>query len=264
VTAEPFAKSVTLAMLWPPLLGAVVGAGVTFGLMRLFQVANIEPALLEAIAGTLVAVATFSLAYLTWQSVQITSDVIGNENKNHCERLANEDAWHRISTTQGILAQYTQAQVPITSKISITAYNGTAQIVMYSKNVKELKELKARFEQNPSATTDDVQQYRFILGAIPVVTNFYMVLSQMLRQDLLDTRLFMNTFAKTFLAFYKGVVIVNEVVVASSGDIERLLPLKVACENYLKEAESAREAAVSEASSAKSWPDSGIGQIYDC
>lgn len=221
-----------------------------FALLRLFQVESVGTELVEAVASMLVAVGTFSLAYVTWQSVRKTSEVINNENKNHLERLANEDAWNQIRTTQGIIAQYNQALIQITSTISMTAYTGAAQIALYSKKLEELKALKAH--AHTEGDNDPArEQYKFIVAAIPVVTNFYMVLSQMLRQDLLDTRLFMNTFAKTFLTFYKSVVIVNEVVVASSGDIERLLPLKVACENYLKEAESAREAAMSEASSAK-------------
>jgi len=224
------------------LVGALVGAGVTFGLMLLLHVANPEGTVVESVASILVAFGTFALAYITWRSVQKTSDVINNENANHRERLAVEDAWRRISTTQGIIEQYTQALIPVTSTISMTAFNGTSQIVMYSTKLPELKELKAEFEKNPNGMDTAREQYRFILAAIPVVTNFYKTLKQMLQQELLDTRLFMNTFAKTFLRFFNAAVIVNQIVVATTeDDIQRLVPLKVQCEEYLKAVEEAQK-----------------------
>jgi hypothetical protein len=63
-----------------------------------------------------------------------------------------------------------------------------------------------------------------------------MVAMQLLRRNLLDVPLFMNTFAKTFLRLYEALRVVNaEVKTAPTRNIERLNSFKEMCEKWLRE-----------------------------
>ena len=68
------------AFLTVPVLSGVMGASVTFALIRGIS--------LEAVASVLVAAGTFVLAYFTWQSVTRTNDVIAAEDRRHQQGLA--------------------------------------------------------------------------------------------------------------------------------------------------------------------------------
>ena len=102
---------------------------------------------------------------------------------------------------------------------------------MYARRLPELRVL--RDQHNPSSNDPQHVQYRAITSSIPVVINFYMVAMQLLRRDLLDVPLFMNTFAKTFLAVIGPLRVVNaETDAVSVAMIDRLNDFQRVCEEW--------------------------------
>jgi hypothetical protein len=170
--------------------------------------------------------ATKEMADKTAESVAVTRAVIANDNANH-----------RATTTIGIFAQYTQAAVPVTNTIALTAYAAASQLTMFSKYIAELRALKAQYDVTSTAPKDE--QYRVIGAAISIVVNFYTVAMQLLRRDLLDVPLFMNTFAKAFLTSFDALCTVNaETNTIQAPKLARLGNFKEMCERYLKDSAS--------------------------
>jgi hypothetical protein len=166
---------------------------------------------------------TAELGAWTEQSVAATRDIIANDNANH-----------RATTTIAVMAQFTQTSVPVTRTIALTPAAASSQITIHAGNLRELQALKAQYDVTPSAPQNE--QYRVIGASIPIVVNFYMVAMQLLRRDLLDVPLFMNTFAITFLAVFKALMIVNGVTnTAPVSNVERLNNFRDMCEKFLKD-----------------------------
>jgi hypothetical protein len=166
---------------------------------------------------------TAELSAWTEKSVAATREIIANDNANH-----------RAATTIAVIAQFTQTTVPVTRTIALTPAAASSQIILHAGNLPELQALKTQYDVTSSAPQNE--QYRVIGASIPIVVNFYMVAMQLLRRDLLDVPLFMNTFAKTFLAVLKALAVVNGVTnTASVSNVERLTNFKDVCERFLKD-----------------------------
>jgi hypothetical protein len=171
--------------------------------------------------------ATKEMVYKTAESVAVTRAIIANDNANH-----------RATTTIGLLAQYSQATVPITKTIALTAYAAASQLSTFSKDLTTLRALKAQYDA--TSTEPQHEQYRAIGAAISIVINFYVVAFQLLRRDLLDVPLFMNTFAKTFLSTFEALCTVNtETGTVPPSKIARLDNFEKICDKYLSDSEKA-------------------------
>jgi hypothetical protein len=252
--AEPLSPILRERIGWPltlatALVAAIVGAVVTFCLMRFLAVHRFPSEVVGAAASIFVAAGTLSLAYFTWQSVIKTSEVIANENSNHDKAIENDRALERIRITVNLVAQYFQSPVQVSSDIQLTVHTASSQITIYAGQMDELKRLKEEFYKNQNAG-DEVgdkrqrDQYKVLIVSFSVVLNFYMYANQMLRQGILDERLFMNTFARGFMALYLALLEVHPVIVAVPIEsIMDLGPFKNACQAFLASAEKAKSSA---------------------
>jgi hypothetical protein len=121
--------------------------------------------------------------------------------------------------------------IPVTETIALTPYNAAAQVILAGSDLPELRRL--RDEYDPHSKGDQHEQYRVVSSAIPILINFYMTSLQMLRRDLLNVPLFMNTFAKTFLATIGAIRTVNaEIHAAPDANVNRLNDFEEMCEQW--------------------------------
>jgi hypothetical protein len=183
-------------------------------------------AIFAACAAAAAALGTFTLAYFTWQSLKRTDAA-----------MAIEDTRQRTNTTVPLIKEYTQTRVPVTDTIALTPQAASSQIILFSKNLPELKALKTEYDSTSSGPQHE--QYRVIMSSIPIVINWYMQVMQLLRADVLNVPFFMNQFAKTFLAVFEPLSIVNaETNTVPASSIARLISFKEMCETWLKRADA--------------------------
>lgn len=182
-------------------------------------------AIFAAWAAAAAAIATTSLALLTWSSVKTTEKI-----------LAHEDANVRKATTIRQIEHYFQTPVQVTSDISLTPQSALSQILFYSKEIGKLQELKVRFAQTPRDEDDKIarKQYQATVESFGVVLNFFMFVAQLYFQGCLDDRLFLNTFAMVFLRLWDAMAKVENVAKADiASQVEHLSTFKLACEKWI-------------------------------
>lgn len=173
--------------LYCAVLSAALGA-LTYGLVEHFSI--------EALGSILVALATLILAYLTRQAVT-TSILTSRQN------IENENANHRVARTVELINRFSLTSVPVTQEINLTPHTATSLVVGYGKDIGELRRLKVVCDTIPryvaGSPPDNLMevrlQYLSIKHGIPVALSFFFLADELLKADLLDERLFMNTFA---------------------------------------------------------------------
>jgi hypothetical protein len=205
-------------LVWAAILGAT--------LVAFFAAHVVSP---EALASTLTVLVTVVLVYFSAQSVfaaKESADRMSDSVGAIKESTAHEIAISKADRTISLLKEYTQTRVPVTNTIALTVAEATSQAMMYSnQKLSELHALKAQFDSG--STEPQHEQYRVLQSSVPIVRDFYMVAMQLLRRDLLDVPLFMNTFALTFLPVYEAIKIINSVTESTAKELlERLEPFK--------------------------------------
>lgn len=204
-----------VVLIWP----AILGATITYAFLRGMSA--------EAFAGIMAALATVTLAYITWRSVAQTGQV-----------ATDEAASRRVNTTVGLMNQYVSTPIPITSDIALPAQAASSQIMLFSGKLDEARGLKTQYGTGNAAADE---QYRALTSSFAIVLNFYLIATQLLRRHLLDEALFMNTFAKTFLATFDAMLKVNAVIGAVPVErIEERRDFEAACNRWLAQAEQNR------------------------
>jgi hypothetical protein len=198
-----------------------------------------------AAAAAAAAIATAILAFITRHLAPATRDMasstkdlanetadLGKQTATSAEEsIANENANYRATTTIGILNRYNEVAIPVTETIALTRYTAAAQIGMFADDFPELRRLRDQYD--PHSKGDQHEQFRVIAASNPILVNFYMTALQMLRRDLLDVRLFMNTFAKTFLAVIGAIRTVNaEIHAAPEANVDRLNDFERMCQQW--------------------------------
>jgi hypothetical protein len=145
---------------WAKFAGCAAGAAAIATAILAWITRNLAKATSAMSAATKDMVAkTAALGAQSAESVAATRDLITNENANF-----------RATTTIGVLAQYTQTTIPVTNTIALTPAAAASQITMFSKNLDELRVLKAQYDATSSEGKHE--QYRVIGASVPVVVNF--------------------------------------------------------------------------------------------
>jgi hypothetical protein len=209
------------------------------------RVADSGWAIFAAWAAAAAALGTLALAWVTRNLAKVTRDMasstkdmaeetgaLGRQTAKAAEEsIANENANYRATTTIGILNRYNEVPIPVTETIALTPYTAAAQIGMFADDLPELRRLRDQYD--PHSKDDQHEQFRVISASIPILINFYMTALQMLRRDLLDVPLFMNTFAKTFLAVIGAIRTVNaEIHAAPVANVDRLNGFEQMCQEW--------------------------------
>jgi hypothetical protein len=207
-----------------PYLGVAILSGIIGATAMVTFTVGLSTAAVEALS----AFGTVALAIFAAFSISATYALINNENRNH-----------RISETVKVLNQYLYSKVPMTREIEVTAHVAHSQIMNAATHHDDFNLAKADLLQH--GPTPGNLQYRIVKESFPIVLNFYMNAALLLRQDIIDERVFMNPFAITFLSLWKAMQIVGPVVDANMKPVDALRNFKVRCEQWLAAVKAAGE-----------------------
>lgn len=199
------------------LLGAIISFLLYFRRLPLEAIGT-----LGAIGGIVVAGGTLILAYFTRESVRGTAYLIASDDANKC-----------VDRSIDLLNRYFLMPIQVTQTIALPPQAANSQIRLFGgTKLQEALALKAQYSE--SGTTGADEQYRTIVASFHILLNFYRVARQLLGQRVLNRRLFMNSFAKTFIKSFDAMLVLNASIEAvSSADIEDLRNLRIDCEKYL-------------------------------
>lgn len=85
---------------------------------------------------------------------------------------------------------------------------------LYSRNLQLVKRLKEVYAREPVDDEDKKKRraYRAIKGSFTVILNFYSSVTQLYAEEVIDRRMFLNSFADSFMKLWNAMPALNAIV----------------------------------------------------